>query len=35
MLAGDVAREALAEALRAAAQLLAGVVDVYLTVRSS
>ena len=32
--AGDVAREALAEALRMAAQLLSGVTEVYLTVSS-
>jgi hypothetical protein len=32
--AGDVARDALADALRSAAQLLTGVVEVYLVVRS-
>ena len=32
--AGDVARDALAEALRTAAQLLSGVTEVYLTVRA-
>ncbi len=32
--AGDVAREALADAMRTASQLLGGVIEVYLTVRA-